>query len=701
MKTKHFLCLLMLFCLSSGFIPSFGEEISKYPDFSETYLGKDKFENFNRKMFVFNGALNKYALRPVTVVWSSVMPKYGMDRIKYAYSNILYPRRLVSSLVQRDFKAAGRATARFMVNSTVGVAGMFDPAKRFLKIKPVNEDMEQALAKLKMKSGPYLVVPVISSATPRALLGRALDSALDPSSYVGSPVIAAVKAGFTINNAAISQPLTKILEQNYIDPYDIVKKMYGLQVAILNANLDRDEVIEEANKNSIEKELLDDVAYKKGLIEVSDIEEYLYGDEEKIASEEENKLISEEIIKGSAITDEILYGDDLIPDIILKNFNPQHPVIDSMRTALFDLDGVDESMWGEMSLWNRSFQNRIKTGSVSVFEDREKYKYRYIMQKDKNAPVAIIFPSVGESVNSHHSTLFAKLFYDEGYSVVIEGSAFHYDFAKSMPESFKPVIPIKDVEYIKMTTSKTFKELENKYDCKFKDKVVLGTSYGAMSTLFLADSEAKENSLNITKYISINPPVEILYAMNEIDTNSEEWNKNPDNLKEKTTLTAAKILNAAERKEEGQKIETLPFNLEEAKLITGFVLHQKLSDLLFAIENIPITRKTDFYEKIKNTNYKDYAQKYLVSSEHPTIEDFSNTASLHSIQDYLKNNNNYRIYHTLDDYLTNNDQLKKLKGYSKERMRLIDRGAHLGFLYREEFIDDFKKEISLKEKPEL
>ncbi len=698
MRIKFILLFLFFLFVENYIFAQNMESPSKYPDFAYEYLGYDRFENFNRKMFLLNGAINKYAIRPITVIWSSVMPKYGMDRIKYAYNNILYPRQLVSSICQGDFKGAVHASARFIVNSTVGLGGMFDPAKRFLKINPVNEDMEQALAKWKIKQGPYLVVPILSSSTPRGLIGRAFDAALDPSSYVGSPVIAAVKAGFTVNNFTMLQPLSKVVENNYIDPYDITKKLYGLQIAILNSNLDRTDVLNSQDEiiNDTKKDIMEDITKEDSIINVSD--------EIKIQTVKDSIQIvaPEEVIKGGTSTDEIIYDDILKPDIILKNFNPQNPVIDSMRTALFDVEGVDNSIWGDMSLWNRSFQNRIKTSSISIEPDREKYKYRYIMQKDKNSPLAIIFPSVGESIYSHHSDLFAKLFYDEGYSVLIQGSAFHYDFVKSMEKSFKPGIPKEDVKHIKTATLKIVNELENKYNCKFSNKVVLGTSYGAMSTLFLAANESDENMLNISKYISINPPIELLYALNQIDANSEEWIKDSDNLKDKTALTAAKILQTANKKEEENiKIETLPFNEKEAKLITGFVLHQKLSDLLFAIEEIPPSKKTDFYERVKNTNYKDYAQKYLVTNENPTIEDFSNSASLHSIKNYLQNNSNYTIYHSLDDYLVNENQLRQLKNYAKKNMKLIDKGAHLGFLYREEFIDDLKKEINLKQKARL
>ncbi|MCD8024937.1 MAG: MlaA family lipoprotein, partial [Candidatus Gastranaerophilales bacterium] len=629
MIKRNFILIGILICLN---IPS-GFCTSKYPDWGQEYLGYDRFENFNRKMFIFNGALNKYALRPVTIIWSSIMPKYGIERLKSAYDNILYPRRLVSSLIQRDFKAMGRSTARFLTNSTLGLGGMFDPAKRYLKLKPINEDMEQALAKLKMKKGPYLVVPVISGTTPRGLLGRALDAALDPTSYIGSPAIAAVKAGFTVNNAAIMQPLIKNLEQNFIDPYDITKKMYGLQVAILNANLDREEVLNETEEklnpdftkteneeNNLPENIIlnENKSLKKIFLKKPAEKNNIYNVSDEINPPE--PVLSADTIKGSAITDDILLKNELIPDIILENYKPQHPITDSMRTALFDDETVDNSMWSEMSIWNRSFKNRIKTDSVEITEGREKYKYRYIMQKDKEAPLAIIYPSVGEGINSHHSIIFAKLFYDEGYSVLIQGSAFHYDFVKSMPEDFRPGIPSNDVKYLRKTTSKIINSLEEKYKIKFKEKVLLGTSYGAMSALFTGDMEDKENSSGITKYISINPPVELLYALNTIDTNSENWDKNSDNLREKTQLTAAKILHAAEAKKEGEKIETLPFNVEESKLITGFVLHQKLTDLLFALENVPVSKKTDFYEKAKDINYADYAAKYLTCEKYPTLK---------------------------------------------------------------------------------
>lgn len=659
-----------------------GSTAGKYPDYAYEYLGRDKFENFNRKVFIFNGALNKYAIRPVHIVWSSVMPKYGMDRIQGVTNNVEYPIRLISSIVQRDFKTSKNETVRFLTNTTVGLGGMFDPAKRYLKIEPANENMEQALAKCKIKQGPYLVIPILSSTSPRDIAGRILDTGLNPSSYVGTPVLAMVKAGIMVNRTSFMQPLIKMLEDTYADPYDIAKKLYGIEHHIKAANLDRKEILESSLKELEETEIT------------------LSNTDTNLVNVNNAPLISDSNGQGTLIQADKKPAakeekDTLQADLVLKDYHPQNPVTDSMRTALFDLPEINKSLWSEFSIWNRCFCKRVKTASVKVFPDGEKYNYRYILQKNKNAPVVIIFPSIGEGIYSYHSVVLAKMFYDAGFSAIIQGSHFQWEFIKSMPKEYKPGLPARDAHYLKQVTSKIIASLEQKHNCNFKEKVVIGTSFGAMTTLFLANEESKENTLNITRYISINPPVSLLYAMRQIDKNSEEWSLIPDSLKEKVALTAAKVIQVTNyHKSPKNKLNKLPFTEEEAKLITGFIMHQKLSDLIFSIENAPSCRRCDIYKTINNTNFADYATKYLLQNNNENINDLDRETSLYSIADFLKTNNNYTIYHTLDDYLVNKQQLKDLKKYTKDNTVLVSNGAHLGFLYRSEFIDSLKKEIA-------
>ncbi len=692
----------------------------KYPDYVYEYLGNDKFEKFNRKMFNFNLGLNKYTIRPVHILWASIMPQYGMDRIKGIATNIEYPARLVSTLIQKDFKASRDETVRFLTNSTIGLGGMFDPAKSWLKIPPSNENMEQAFEKCKIKSGPYLVVPVINGTSPRGLAGRALDAALNPSCYIATPVLALVKAGLLVNRTSYMQPVIKMVESTFADPYDIARKFYGVENYIKYKNYDRKDVLDTAVQLMNGRDAVENLDYQEEPELVKENSDWMNNAEnlsENIESEKNvsdsagnlsaEKLPLNQLVNAGEDADKIVlnsYKDEnsmLMADELLFDYHPQEPVTDSMRTALFTLPEVDESIWAEISIWNRSFARRIRTSKVNVSEGREDYKFRYILQKrTKTSPLAIIFPSIGEGIMSSHSVILAKMFYDAGFSVVILGSAFQWEFAGSMPEGYRPGIPAVDADYLKILTGKILTYLSSKYKYNFEEKFVFGTSFGALTALFLADKEYKNNTLNITKYIAVCPPVDLIYAMEQVDRIAGEWNKNPDNLKDRVAVTAAKIIRISQQKDEDKdfKIDRLPFTEYEAGLITGFIMHQKLSDLIYTIERANTEDPKELYARINDTSYRDYAQKYLLTPPYQEIEDLQYISSLYSISDYLENADNYIIFHSINDYLTTPSQLKKLKLYTGNKSVYLDNGAHLGFMYRDEFLQMLKSEISIMPK---
>lgn len=646
MKRIIIITAILLSLVGTASAQELTKQQSKYPDYGYMYLGPDKFEKLNRKIFAFNLGLNKYAVRPVHILWSSIMPEYGIERIHSAYKNIEYPKRLVSSLIQKDFKTSGHETVRFLTNSTLGLGGMFDPAKRFFNLEPTTEDMEQALTRCKCCCGPYIVLPGTAGVTTRGMAGRVLDMSLNPTTYVGTPVLAMVKAGLTVNRTSYMQPLIQMIESTYADPYEIARKMYGIDSYIKSENFDRKHVLEEGFKQNTET-------------------------------------------AGTPAIE---------PDVVLPDYNPQCPVVDSMRTALFDLPDVDSSIWNELSIWNRCFCKKIKTSSVSVTPDKEEYRFRYILQKDKNAPLAIIYPSIGEGITSHHSVIMAKIFYDAGYSVVIQGSHFQWEYVKSMPDDYRPGLPSKDAEYLKDVTAKIVEKLQTKHNCEFGEKTLIGTSLGAMMTLFVGGSEFRQDTLGITKYIAICPPIELTYALEQVDKNGEEWFKNPNDLKNRVAQTASKVVQLANMQDEQKdfKIGSLPFTEEEGKLITGFVMHQKLSDLIFTLEKTPKNKATGIYDVLNNMNYHDYMEKYFIGNQYRSVYDLRYDTSLFALAPYLKNSTNYKIYHSVDDYLVNETQLKNLKAISESKTVLMSNGAHLGFMYTPEFLGNLKQDIIAK-----
>ena len=641
---------------------------NRYPDYAFEFTGKDTCENFNRKIFIFNSKVNKYIIRPVNIVWASVMPKYGMDRIQNLYTNIEFPIRLAGCLLQKDFKASKSETLRFLTNTTLGFGGLYDPAKDHFKIEPRQEDMEQVLAHYKVKKGPYLVLPIVAFGNLRDIAGQVLDCPLNPTSYVIGPIALLAKSVVLLNKTSYMQALAKAIDSTYADPYAITKELCGVDKYIKCSNLDRKEVLAE-------------------------------------------KMASQNIVKISDVVDNAdltsIKNANLKADIRLNNYNPQSPVVDSMRTALFDDKTLNASIWSELSVWNKGFGKKIKTSSVSIDAKHPNYKYRHILQKNKTAPLAILYPSFGEGIMSYHSVVMAKMFYDEGYSVVIQGSAFQWEFAKSMPDDYKPGYPARDASYLRTVTGKIINNLETKNACKFDKKVLVGTSFGALTALFVASQEENDNTLGISKYISINPPIEVLFALRQVDKYAQDWKNNPDDIKMRAAVTAEKVIQVSQNISgtKSQKtaenstpndIESLPFTDDEAKLIIGFIMRQKLSDLVFTIENCSKSKRNDVQESINNLSFYDYAQKYLLIDNYTSVTQLNYDTSLYSVANFLQKSEKYKIYHSLDDYYVNPEQLAWLKKQSNNKAVFFNNGSHLGFLYRKEFLDEFKKDITLQ-----
>ena len=262
-----------------------------------------------------------------------------------------------------------------------------------------------------------------------------------------------------------------------------------------------------------------------------------------------------------------------------------------------------------------------------------------------------------------------------------------------MNENYYPGLPEQDAKKLREITRMIVNELETKNDCKFDKKVVIGTSFGALAALFVAAQEDKENKLGKVEYISICPPISLVYAMKQVDKITEAWNNMPENFKDRVALAAAKVVKLYQSKGDiNFDVNNLPFSEDEGMLITGFLMHQKLSDLIFTLENSS-KKNSEIYESINNMGYNDYAQKYLVTKTGGTVDDLDFETGLKSISDYLEHGKNYKIYHSLNDYLTNTEQLKRLKKISGNRLLLVDNGAHLGFLYRKEFLNHLQGTI--------
>jgi phospholipid-binding lipoprotein MlaA len=148
--------------------------------------------------------------------------------IRNAFSNVMSPIKFASSLLQGDLGKSGRVLGRLIINSTLGIGGLFDVADKGFGIKSVNEDFDQALGSHGIPTGPYVVLPLLGPSTLRNMVGRFADSFLDPT-VVFSPGFtesAAISVGDTINDTSFIVDDIKQLDKDALDKYESIRDFY-------------------------------------------------------------------------------------------------------------------------------------------------------------------------------------------------------------------------------------------------------------------------------------------------------------------------------------------------------------------------------------------------------------------------------------------------------------------------------------------
>ncbi len=146
----------------------------------------DPLESSNRKIFAFNRQVDKWVLDPVTKAYRYVVPKPVRVAFSRVFINLASTKTLANDLLQLEWVDAGVTTTRFVVNSTVGIVGLFDVAAKF-GFEGHESDFGQTLALAAVPSGPYLMLPVLGPATVRDGLGTFVDILFQPTYYFIGP----------------------------------------------------------------------------------------------------------------------------------------------------------------------------------------------------------------------------------------------------------------------------------------------------------------------------------------------------------------------------------------------------------------------------------------------------------------------------------------------------------------------------------
>ncbi|MDF2763185.1 MAG: mlaA [Rhodospirillales bacterium] len=151
----------------------------------QSYLERnDPLEPMNRYFFEVNRGLDELVLKPAAAAYNAALPYPVQDSVRAFINNLRSPLILANDLLQGEGDRAYVTLSRFIVNTSIGVLGLFDVATE-IGLDYHDEDFGQTMAVAGVGSGPYLMLPLLGPTNPRDLVGRVVDFAFDPLTYIG------------------------------------------------------------------------------------------------------------------------------------------------------------------------------------------------------------------------------------------------------------------------------------------------------------------------------------------------------------------------------------------------------------------------------------------------------------------------------------------------------------------------------------
>jgi phospholipid-binding lipoprotein MlaA len=165
-------------------------------------------------------------LKPVARVFR-VVPEPARISVANFFTNITTPIRFVNSLLQLKFGDAGNELARFVINTTVGIGGLFDPARKWADIRLKEEDFGQTLGWYGIGTGTYMVFPILGPTNTRDGIGDVVDLLFDPIAYVDNIYLyLSLKSLAGVNATSLDKDTYESIKKRSLDPYIFIRNAY-------------------------------------------------------------------------------------------------------------------------------------------------------------------------------------------------------------------------------------------------------------------------------------------------------------------------------------------------------------------------------------------------------------------------------------------------------------------------------------------
>jgi len=198
-------------------------------DYEQT---NDPLEPTNRVFYAVNNGVDTVILRPLALTYGAVVPRPVRTGVRNVLTNLGSPIQLANDLMEAKPKRAGDTAMRFLLNTTVGLLGVFDVATS-MGYPDHDADFGMTLASWGVPEGPFLFLPVLGPSDPRDAIGFGVDRVIDPFMWIGNGNIPAIHdlkwAWFSLNAISARERLEDPIQQikkTALDPYATFRSLY-------------------------------------------------------------------------------------------------------------------------------------------------------------------------------------------------------------------------------------------------------------------------------------------------------------------------------------------------------------------------------------------------------------------------------------------------------------------------------------------
>jgi phospholipid-binding lipoprotein MlaA len=220
------------------------------PDSTAEAADEDVLEPYNRVAYQFNYTLDGLVLKPVTQIYRGVVPEEGRAMVSNVIDNLYSPVVFANSVMQGDPENSFATFWRFMLNSTFGLGGLNDFATE-AGLKNRQTDFGMTLALCDVEAGPYFVIPIIGPSTVRDAAGRAVDTLINPLTYIEDKTSTTIWVATAIDARSRHAKLIDQVYDNSVDPYTTFRSAYLQKRAsdIKRARKSREKALEHSGAN--------------------------------------------------------------------------------------------------------------------------------------------------------------------------------------------------------------------------------------------------------------------------------------------------------------------------------------------------------------------------------------------------------------------------------------------------------------------